>query len=241
MSFEIYDFVFYQLLQFDPTSTLLTGNLVHDLLYGILIPTIFLFFLIDAFAEIIFRGKLRHLVSMAALGVILTSGWYPPIAEITSRFFIFLLILSILLWFRFRISGENGIFEVEVDKDFIKGHLKWNDKKIKWNDKKTELENAIRLALGNRIALEENALGIRRLHATAFLAIENEYRTNINIAKSIINKFGKRAKKAVNETLDAWVNDPRNPQITQGLIDHFGSRNAAANAIAQLVKRDLGL
>lgn len=100
MAFDnIYNFVFYDILKFDPSSTVLTGELQNDIIFGLLVPAVFIFILLYFFVYHQFGAGskfLGTLSSLTAFGVIITLGWVPLIAGLGGFAFVLILFLALL-------------------------------------------------------------------------------------------------------------------------------------------------
>ncbi len=97
MAFDIYDFVFYNLLKYDYSSSVLTGDLQHDVIFGLLIPTVFIAFVLYFSVRNVFGAghpMIGNLAAITGLGVIITLGWVPLIAGFGS--FVFVALLALL-------------------------------------------------------------------------------------------------------------------------------------------------
>ncbi|NOR85648.1 hypothetical protein GQ473_06030 [archaeon] len=85
---DIADLLFYDILKIDPYSSIITGEFSHDIVYALLIPSIFLIIMLTQFGKEIFHGgKQNVLVSIAGLAVIIVSGWYGAIASFSAFLF----------------------------------------------------------------------------------------------------------------------------------------------------------
>lgn len=83
-------------------NNVLTGEFGNDLLYGLLIPGIILFLILSEFASFVAGSHkgIKHLVTIAALGVIIQSGWYAMIAGVSSIYIPLVLVYFILVFFK---------------------------------------------------------------------------------------------------------------------------------------------
>ncbi|RLG13724.1 MAG: hypothetical protein DRN71_04315 [Candidatus Nanohalarchaeota archaeon] len=109
MASGIYDFIFYTLLKYGYASSVLTGELTHDIIYGLLIPTIFIAIVVHQAVYRIFGDSSKfigYLSSITALGVIITMGWVPLIAGIGGFVFVILIALYFIYAFYRRIVSE---------------------------------------------------------------------------------------------------------------------------------------
>ncbi len=109
MAFDIYDFIFHTLLKYDHASSVLTGDLQHDIIFGLLIPTIFIAIVIHQGVHRIFGDSSKfvaYLSSITALGIIITLGWVPLIAGIGGFVFVILIALYFIYAFYRRIVSE---------------------------------------------------------------------------------------------------------------------------------------
>jgi len=105
-SFDIYDFVFYDILKFDPSSSVLTGELQNDVIFGLLVPAVFIFIVLYFFVYHQFGAGSKFLGTLASLtgfGVIITLGWVPLIAGLGGFAFVLILFLAILRGFYSRL------------------------------------------------------------------------------------------------------------------------------------------
>ncbi len=85
---DIAEFLFYTVLKIDPYSSIITGEFSHDMVYVLLIPSIFLIVMLQQFGKEIFHGgKQSLLISIAGLAVIIVSGWYGAIASFSAFLF----------------------------------------------------------------------------------------------------------------------------------------------------------
>ncbi len=136
---DIYEIIFYKILQFQPSDRLLTQELPRDLLYAILLPTIALYIILNIFSTTFAAGhsKIKHLITIGALGVIIINGWYPTIAHMFVPIFIIALILGTVKVFKRMILSketETGLLKLGA-----KGAGKvggWFYKKYKKYDRK---------------------------------------------------------------------------------------------------------
>lgn len=106
MASGIYDFIFYNLLKYDHASSVLTGELQHDIIFGLMIPTIFIAIVLLTAVNKIFGEShkvIGYLSSITGLGVIITLGWVPLIAGIGGFVFVILIALYFLAAFYRRI------------------------------------------------------------------------------------------------------------------------------------------
>ncbi len=99
MAFDIYYFVFYEILKYDSSSAVLRGahDLQHDVVFGLLIPTVFIAIVLYFFVFHIFGAGHRaigYLSSITALGVIISLGWVPLIAGLGGFAFVIILALA---------------------------------------------------------------------------------------------------------------------------------------------------
>ena len=95
MAFDIYDFVFYNLLKYDHASSVLTGELQNDIIFGLLIPTIFIAIVLYFGVHQIFGAGHKAIGALSAitgLGVIVTLGWVPIIAGIGGFAFVIIIV-----------------------------------------------------------------------------------------------------------------------------------------------------
>ncbi len=97
MAFDIYEFVFHDILKYSPSSSALTGDLQHDVVFGLLIPTVFISFVLYFSVRNVFgagHAMIGNLAAITGLGVIITLGWVPLIAGFGS--FVFVAMLALL-------------------------------------------------------------------------------------------------------------------------------------------------
>ncbi len=126
MASEIYDFVFYDILGYDYSSATLSGELQNDVIFGLLIPTVFIAILLYFFVFKIFGAGSKiigTLSSITALGVIVTLGWVPLIAGMGGFAFVIILALALI----------RGIYSRLVPKGVdtkLYGAGKWAGKKM---------------------------------------------------------------------------------------------------------------
>lgn len=126
MASEIYDFVFYNILKYDTSSSTLSGELQNDVIFGLLIPTVFIAILLYFFVFKIFGAGnkvIGTLSSITALGVIVTLGWVPLIAGMGGFAFVIILALALI----------RGIYSKLVPKGVdtkLYGAGKWAGKKM---------------------------------------------------------------------------------------------------------------
>ncbi len=159
---DVYEIIFYRILQFQPSDPLLHQNLPHDLLYAILLPTIALYIILNVFSTTFAAGhhKIKNLIIVGALGVIIINGWYPLIANMFVPIFILALILGTVKVFkRMVISKETEAGLLKLGARGAGKVGEWFYKKYKKYDKKflyslvfetVKLENELK-ALDNEI------------------------------------------------------------------------------------------
>lgn len=154
---DIYDLLFYQILKFDPmNSTVLTGEFGNDLLYGLLIPGIILFLILSEFASFVAGSHkgIKHLVTIAALGVIIQSGWYAMIAGVSSIYIPLVLVYFILVFFKRKLITRKqegagaGAFGKLMDYSGASSKIKGEIAAHKGSRSKIEVEKAIRDIIG---------------------------------------------------------------------------------------------
>lgn len=126
---NIYDLIFYEILKFDYSSPILNGELMHDLLYGLLLPSIALYMILDIFMNYVSgeHKRLRHIIAIGGLGVILVNGWYPIIASLYIPIFLIALILTGFNYFKRHIMSES--LEKEIRKR-VGGYLNMRLKQL---------------------------------------------------------------------------------------------------------------
>ncbi len=135
---DIYDMLFYSLLRFDPADPFLTGEFTHDIVYGILLPVIGLYIILNVFSSTFAGGhtKVKNLITIGALAVIIVNGWYPVIAHLFVPIFIIALVLGTFKTFKRMIMSKET--EAGLLKLGAKGMGKlgeWFYKKYKRYDK----------------------------------------------------------------------------------------------------------
>lgn len=94
---DIYDFIFYTVLKYDYSSSVLTGELQNDIIFGLLVPTIFIAFVLYFSVRNVFgagHAAIGNLAAITGLGVVVTLGWVPIIAGLGG--FVFVALLAIL-------------------------------------------------------------------------------------------------------------------------------------------------
>ena len=116
-SLDIYDFVFYDLLKYDTSSSVLTGELQNDVIFGLMVPTIFILIVLLTGVKQMFgdsHKSVGYLASITGLGVIMTLGWVPIIAGLGGFVFVLALIGYFIAAFYRRIISH-GHEKVLVD------------------------------------------------------------------------------------------------------------------------------
>jgi hypothetical protein len=139
VSVDVYEIIFYQILQFQPSDPLLKQNLPHDLLYAILLPAIALYIILSVFSTTFAAGhkKIKDLIIVGALGVIIINGWYPTIAHMFVPIFIIALILGTVKVFKRMVLSketETGLLKLGAKGTGKVGE--WFYKKYKKYDRK---------------------------------------------------------------------------------------------------------
>lgn len=109
---DIYETVFYDILQIDRSSTLITGEFGHDMVFGLLIPSILLILILREFGKF-FAGDSKlagTLVPIAGLAAIIVGGFYGVIAQFSTMLFILMLAMFIIVYFKRRLitRGQEG-------------------------------------------------------------------------------------------------------------------------------------
>ncbi len=109
---DIYETVFYDILQIDRSSTLLTGEFGHDIVFGLLIPSILLILILKEFGKF-FAGDSKlagTLVPIAGLAAIVVGGFYGVIAQFSTMLFVIMLAMFIIVYFKRRLitRGQEG-------------------------------------------------------------------------------------------------------------------------------------
>lgn len=97
---DIYELLFYDILKFDYSTSVLTGEFGNDILYGLLIPAILIYLVLAEFTSFVAgtHEKVKHLVTIAALGVIIQSGWYATIASMSGMYLPIALLYFLLVF-----------------------------------------------------------------------------------------------------------------------------------------------
>ncbi len=109
---DIYETVFYDILQIDRSSTLITGDFGHDIVFGLLIPSVLLILILKEFGKF-FAGDSKlagTLVPIAGLAAIIVGGFYGVIAQFSSMLFVLMLAMFIIVYFKRRLitRGQEG-------------------------------------------------------------------------------------------------------------------------------------
>lgn len=97
MAFDIHEFIFYDILKYSPSSTVVTGDIQNDVIFGLLIPTIFIAIVLHFSVRNVFgagHAFIGNLAALTGLGVIVTLGWVPIIAGLGG--FVFVALLAVL-------------------------------------------------------------------------------------------------------------------------------------------------
>ncbi|MFH1431843.1 MAG: hypothetical protein ABIG84_01375 [archaeon] len=109
MASSIYDFVFYEILKYDYSSSVLTGELQNDIIFGLLVPTIFIAIVAHQGVHRLFGDSSKfvaYLSSITSVGVVITLGWVPIIAGIGGFIFVALIAVYFMYAFYRRIFSE---------------------------------------------------------------------------------------------------------------------------------------
>ncbi len=214
---QVYDLIFYEILKIDPASPVLNGDLFHDLIFGVLIPSVFLILFFEEFTRRVFNGKMRHLITVCGMGVLIAYGWYGVIVSMTSILFPLLLGLYLIFFFYRSIVGKKGSEAMIKGAEFLgKKSFEKILKSVKWNDEmKYEIVNNLR-ALKDlyveerdlRKAYAEATSDVdRRLFHDDIVRVLNEEREVEEYLGAVIHKFGEKAKKFIKSELDDMQNN----------------------------------
>ena len=214
---DVYDLIFYEIFKIDPASPVLNGDFFHDLLFGILIPSIFLILFFEEFTKRVFHGKLKHLISIAGLGVIIAYGWYGMLVSVTSFLFPLLLGLYLLFFFYRVIVREKGSEAMIKGAEFVgrKGFEKML-KYIAWNDEtKQEISSNLRALVNAYVREKELREDFaratsdvdKRLIHNDIVEILNTINEIEGYLESVIKKFGDKARKYMKDELEKMYRD----------------------------------
>lgn len=188
MGFDIYDFVFFEILKYDYSSSALTGELQHDIIFGLMIPTIFIALVAYTGVNKIFgeaHKVIGYLASITAVGVIMTLGWVPIIAGIGGPVFVVLIALYFMVAFYRRIVSH--------------GHEKKLVDAAGWAGGKMDLG---RVVLSGR---DERKLGKQLRN------FDEEYNTAQRLIDNILGGKDKEVTKVVVDKLDV----PKQTEISR--------------------------
>ncbi len=107
---DIYSLIFYQILKYDPSSTFLTGDMIHDLVFGVLIPSIPVILILKFFSSYI-TGEHKDLQILAMIGglaFIIFGGWFPIIAQLYLPLFGVAIFFTAINVFTRHVINEEG-------------------------------------------------------------------------------------------------------------------------------------
>ncbi|MCK5474106.1 MAG: hypothetical protein KAI53_01755 [Candidatus Aenigmarchaeota archaeon] len=202
---DIYDLLFYQILKFDPMNNVLTGEFGNDLLYGLLIPGIILFMILSEFSSFVAGNHtgIRHLVTIAALGVIIQSGWYAMIAGVSSIYIPLALVLFIIMFFKRKLIARNqegagvGTFGKLIKYSGVPGRINTAIAEHRPTRSKGEVEHAVRqvINLQNIYATQKSDPSIFTGKNTA--SMEDA----CNRAVEILEEFNKKQREDIMKTV----------------------------------------
>ena len=153
---DIYDLLFYQILKFDYSTSVLTGEFGNDILYGLLIPSILIYLVLVEFASFIAGSHkgIKHLVTIAALGVIIQSGWYARIASMSGIYFPLAILFFLLVFAKRKLITRKqegagaSTFGKLMEYSGATSKLKGVIAEHKGNRSEIEVEKAIRDIIG---------------------------------------------------------------------------------------------
>jgi len=110
ITMDIYSLIFYQILKYDPSSTFLTGDMIHDLVFGVLIPSIPVILILKFFSSYI-TGEHKDLQILAMIGglaFIIFGGWFPIIAQLYLPLFGVAIFFAAINVFTRHVINEEG-------------------------------------------------------------------------------------------------------------------------------------
>ncbi len=121
-TFSIYDFIFYDILKFPPMTPILNGELQHDFVFGLFVPSLILVMFLYFSLGPLFgqeHAGIRKLVMLAGFMVALTLGWYPIIAGLGNLLFVLVMGFGLLYFILRRFFSEEA--EIFIGRGLNKG------------------------------------------------------------------------------------------------------------------------
>lgn len=149
MAIDIAQLIFMDFLQMSEYATMSTGNIMHDLIMLLFLPTILIIFVVyQSVGAVIKNRGLRLLVGIGLYMFIIVEGFYQMFAYFAKAYFLFLLFIVGLLFFLPRHFSAEDKTKKDEGGGLLRRHLpslslNEQDKlRRRENDLKDDLEKA---------------------------------------------------------------------------------------------------